>query len=364
MKVLILSNSSKGLHDFRNEFLVELLKQYQVYIAVPDNVSINELSQEGCNIIPVDMNRRGINPIEDFKLFRAYQKIICDVKPDLVLTYTIKPNIYGGFVCRRKRIQYISTITGLGSAFQKEGILKKVIVKMYQVSLKKAACIFFQNKQNQEVFDSYHIQVKKSILVQGSGVDLSVHKPEEYPQSDHTRFLFIGRIMKEKGIDEFIEAAKVLHNEKISFEILGACDEDYLGILNRNEKEGSIKYLGFHNLVHEYIKNASAIVLPTYHEGMSNVLMEASATARPVIATNISGCKEIFEDGVTGFGCEPKNNESLISALQKFIELGIEARAEMGRRARIKMEQEFDRTLVTDVYINEVNDVLATDKNK
>lgn len=361
MKVLILSNSSKGLHAFRNDLIVELTKRYQVFIAVPDDVSVMELSQEGCKIIPVAMNRRGINPFEDFRLYIAYRRLLCEIKPDLVLTYTIKPNIYGGFACSRKKVKYISTITGLGTAFQKEGFFKKVIVKMYQISLKKAECIFFQNRQNREIFDSYHIHGKKSILVQGSGVDLSIHNPEEYPKNDQIRFLFIGRIMKEKGIDEFLDAAKVLHNDGVSFEILGTCDEDYTETLNLNEKEGYIRYLGFHNEVHNYIKNASAIVLPTYHEGMSNVLMEASATGRPVIATNISGCKEIFEEGVTGFGCTPRSSESLISALRKFMGLSIEARAEMGKRARMKMEQEFDRRLVTDVYINEVNDVLNTD---
>ena len=364
MKVLILSNSSKGLYAFRNELIVELLKQFQVYVVVPDVISVKELEEEGCNVIHTCMNRRGINPIEDVRLLVTYRRLLRKVKPDVVLTYTIKPNIYGGFACKREKVPYISTITGLGTTFQKEGIFKKIIIKMYQLSMKKAECIFFQNKQNKEVFESNRIFGKKAILVKGSGVDLTMHKSEVYPNGQNTRFLFIGRIMKEKGIEEFLEAARKLHNEKIGFEVLGSCDEDYTKILSQNEKDGNIRYHGFHNQVHEYIKDASAIVLPTYHEGMSNVLMEASATGRPVIATNISGCNEIFEEGVTGFGCTPKSSESLISALQKFIELSVEARAEMGRMARVKMEREFDRTLVTDVYINEVNEILVKEKMK
>ncbi|MDE5865161.1 MAG: glycosyltransferase, partial [Lachnospiraceae bacterium] len=144
----------------------------------------------------------------------------------------------------------------------------------------------------------------------------------------------------------------------VIFDLLGYCDEDYQDRLNAEEKDGVIKQLGFDPDVHEYIKNCSALVLPTYHEGMSNVLMEASATGRPVIASNISGCKEIFEEGITGFGCEPGSSEDLIRAIRKFLMLSAEERAAMGRNARAKMEREFDRNKVVGVYINEINEVL------
>ena len=357
-KVLILANSSVGLYGFRNELVLELLKKYKVFISVPDEMSAKELQEEGCEIVYTPINRRGVNPVEDLKLFLIYKKLLKRIEPDLVLTYTIKPNIYGGYVCKQKKTPYISTITGLGTSFQKEGFLKKLIVKMYRIGLAKADCVFFQNANNQEIFREYKIDGKKSVLVNGSGVNLDKYPLQEYPIEGKTHFLFVGRVMKEKGVEEFLEAAQLLHDDSTDFWILGYCDEDYQNKLEEYERNGIIRYEGFQTDMEHYYTEASVVVLPTYHEGMSNVLMEASATGRPVIATNISGCKEIFEDGLTGFGCEPKNSESLIAAMKQFLALNIEERAEMGRNARKKIEREFDRRQVTDVYIKEINRIL------
>lgn len=356
-KVLILANSSGGLYDFRNELVQKLLFKYEVTVSLPDEVRTKELAEEGCKVVHTPINRRGVNPAEDFKLLLAYRKLLKEEKPDLTLTYTIKPNIYGGFCCRMMRIPYIATVTGLGSTFQKQGIFLKLITTMYRLGLKKAECIFFQNRENREIFEKYHIRGKKSKLVSGSGVNLKRHCFEPYPEDDQVRFLYVGRMMREKGIEELLEAAKQLHDDDTEFALLGYPDEDYQDRLDAYEKEGYIKQLGFDPDVHVYIKNASALVLPTYHEGMSNVLMEASATGRPVIATNISGCKEIFEEGVTGFSCEPKSSEDLIRALKKFLKLSREERAVMGQKARQKMEREFDREKVVDAYMEEIETI-------
>lgn len=359
-KILILANSSKGVYGFRNELMLALLKDYQVMVSVPDETCTKELEQEGCEIIHTPIDRRGMSPKEDAGLFLAYTRLLKQLKPDLVLTYTIKPNIYGGYACRRQKIPYIATITGLGSAFERSGMLKRMIICMYRAGLKRAECVFFQNAQNRELFKDYGITGKKDQLVSGSGVNLEIHHVESYPEDKITRFLFVGRIMKEKGIEEFLAAAEELHDENNSFELLGYCDEDYQDMLDQYESRGVIRQHGFHTDIHPFLKEASALVLPTYHEGMSNVLMEASATGRPVIASNISGCKEIFEEGSTGFGCEPQNAESLIQAIRKFQELSVEQRAKMGLTARKKMEQEFDRRSVTDVYIKAVNKLTGT----
>ena len=356
-KVLILANSSGGLYDFRNELVQRLLLKYEVMVSLPDEVRTKELAEEGCKVVHTPINRRGVNPAEDFKLLLSYRKLLKEEKPDLTLTYTIKPNIYGGFCCRMMKIPYIATVTGLGSTFQKQGIFLKMIITMYRMGLKKAECIFFQNRENRGIFEKYHIRGKKSKLVSGSGVNLKRHCFESYPEEDKVRFLYVGRMMREKGIEELLEAAKQLHDDDTEFELLGYPDEDYQDRLDAYEKEGYIKQLGFDPDVHAYIRNASALVLPTYHEGMSNVLMEASATGRPVIATNISGCKEIFEEGVTGFGCEPKSSEDLIRALKQFLKLSKEERAVMGQKAREKMEREFDREKVADAYMEEIEKV-------
>lgn len=357
-KVLILANSSGGLYDFRNELVEKLLAEGEVTASLPDEVKTKELSEEGCKVVHTPINRRGVNPAEDIRLFFSYCRLMKQENPDLVLTYTIKPNIYGGFCCRIMKIPYIVTVTGLGSTFQKEGLLRKMIITMYRMGLKKAECVFFQNEENRGIFEKFQIKGKSSRLVKGSGVNLDRHRQEEYPKRESVKFLYIGRMMREKGIMELLEAAKELHSEKVSFELLGYCDEDLQELLDEAEKEGHVKQLGFDPQVQKYFKDCSALILPTYHEGMSNVLMEASAAGRPVIATDISGCREIFEEGITGFGCRPGDARDLIRALRRFLELSVEEKASMGQKAREKMEREFDRQKVVQDYLEEIKKVL------
>ncbi|MCR5502603.1 MAG: glycosyltransferase family 4 protein [Lachnospiraceae bacterium] len=375
-KILILANSSAGLYDFRNEFVEALLAEHEVVISLPDEVKTKELTEEGVRIVRTELDRRGVNPGRDLKLFNAYRRLLKEEKPDLVLTYTIKPNIYGGFCCRIRKIPYITTITGLGSTFQKEGLLKKLIVFLYRTALKKAECVFFQNEYNLSVFDKYGIRGKKTALVPGSGVNLEKHPFEEYPSELPSgkgdmrtlRLLYVGRTMKEKGTDELLAAAEYFGEKsgaykdpegiRPEFLFLGYPDEDYQDILDEYEKKGYIRQLGFDPDAHKYFRDAHAVILPTYHEGMSNVLQEAAATGRPVIATDIPGCREIFEDGVTGIACKPRSAESLIEAIGRYLSLGAEERALMGKRGREKMEREFDRRKVTAAYMEEVRRIV------
>lgn len=354
-KVLILINSSGGLCDFRGEFVEALCAEYEVWVSIPDDVKEKELVDMGCHIIKTPINRRGINPLEDLKLYRAYDKIMKELRPSLVATYTIKPNIYGGFAAGRRKIPYIATITGLGGAFDRTGVLLKLIVGMYRAGLKRAACVFFQNEENRSIFQNMGIRGKRDRLVMGSGVCLEKHTYEPYPERGETHFLFVGRVMKERGILEYIEAAKHLHSDRVFFDIMGYCDEDYQALLDNLEKEGVIRQIGFHTQVHEYLAAADAIVVASFHEGMSNALIEGAATGRPVIASNISGCREAFEEGVTGFGFTPGNPGELIDAMERFLSLSTEERAAMGRRGREKMEREFDRKQVTAAYMEEVS---------
>lgn len=358
-KVLVLTNSSGGLYDFRGEFIEALCQKYEVHVSMPDDVKEKELKDLGCHILKTPINRRGINPFEDLKLYHAYGKMMKEIKPDLAVTYTIKPNIYGGLAAGMKKIPYIATITGLGGAFDRTGLLLKLIVGMYRAGLRRAACVFFQNEENKGIFQSMGITPKRTRMVMGSGVSLEKHTYEPYPEREETHFLFVGRVMKERGILEYIEAAKRLHSDRIFFDIMGYCDEDYQELLDDLENEGVIRQIGFHTQVHEYLAAADAIVVASFHEGMSNALIEGAATGRAVIASNISGCKEAFEEGVTGFGFTPGKPVELIDAMEKFLSLSTQERAAMGRRGREKMEREFDRKLVTAAYMEEVSRILA-----
>lgn len=357
-KVLVLTNSSGGLYDFRGEFIEALCAGYEVYVSMPDDVKEKELAALGCHIIKTPINRRGINPLEDLKLYRAYGKIMKELQPSFVVTYTIKPNIYGGIAAGRQKIPYIATITGLGGAFDKTGLLLQLIVAMYKMGLRRAACVFFQNEENKSIFQKMGITAKKTRMVMGSGVSLEKHRYEPYPEREEVHFLFVGRVMKERGILEYIEAAKRLHSSRVYFDIMGYCDEDYQTLLDELEKEGVIRQIGFQTQVHAYLAAADAIVVASFHEGMSNALIEGAATGRPVIASNISGCREAFEEGVTGFGFTPGKAEELIRAMNQFLSLTSKERADMGKRGREKMEREFDRKLVTASYMEEVTDSL------
>lgn len=353
-KILILANSCGGLCDFRDLFLDRLAEQYAVTVSVPDDVKKEELEARNFRVYKTPINRRGINPVEDFKLCLAYGRLMKEVKPDVVITYTIKPNIYGGLSAGIRRIPCIATITGLGTAFEKKGPLLWLVVFLYKIGLRKDACIFFQNAANREVFKKYKIHGRKDRLVMGSGVNLQKHCYKPYPEGAETHFLYVGRVMKAKGIMEYLEAAKRLHSDKVFFDIMGYCDEDYQNILDDLESRSIIRQLGFQTEVRPHLAAASAIVVPSFHEGMSNVLLEAAATGRPVIASEISGCMEAFEEGKTGFGFTPGNAEELIEAMEKFLALSIEERERMGLAGRRKMEAEFDREKIADVYMEEV----------
>lgn len=358
-KVLILINSSGGLCDFRGEFVEALCAAYEVWVSMPDDVKEKELVDMGCHIVKTPINRRGINPLEDLKLYRAYGKIMKDLRPSLVVTYTIKPNIYGGFAAGMQKIPYIATITGLGGAFDRKGLLLKLIVAMYRAGLKRAACVFFQNEENRDIFRRMGIAGKKERMVMGSGVNLEKHSYEPYPEREEVHFLFVGRVMRERGILEYIEAARRLHSDRVHFDIMGYCDEDYQELLDDLEKEGVVRQIGFHTQVHKYLAAADAIVVASFHEGMSNALIEGAATGRAVIASNISGCREAFEEGVTGFGFTPGKPAELIDAMDRFLALTTAERAAMGRRGREKMEREFDRKLVTAAYMDEASRLLG-----
>lgn len=359
-KVLILANCASGLYDFRNELLLALLQRYEVHVGLPGEEDVPELAKEGCILHHTKMDRRGINPIKDSKLLTNYWKLMKEIRPNVILSYTIKPNIYGGLCARVRKIPYIVNITGLGSVFEEGGILLKIVVFLYRIAMKEASCVFFQNARNREIFLECGIYGKKDRLVPGSGVNLERHMWETYPsQKEPVRFLYVGRIMKEKGIDEFLYVAEKIKQEYpgVLFEIVGSYEEDYREIVEEKQKAGIIHLTGYQKIIHPYYKAASAVVIPSYHEGMSNVVLEAAATGRPVLATNIPGCKEGFEDGKTGIGFLPRDKEAFLGAIRNFLKLSYEERKQMGFNARKKMEREFDREKVVDAYLEEIEQI-------
>lgn len=354
MKILIVTNSTAGLYNFRRMLIERLLQENTVIAYSPYNGSEDELQRLGCQLKELAIDRRGMNPIKDRIL---YKKILAEIekeKPDLVVTYTIKPNIYASFACKRKGIPYAVNITGLGTAFEKGALLEKVVVTMYREALKKAKVVFFENEYNRQLFIRKRIvNENKTCLLMGAGVDLDRFTVLPYPKNEIFRFIFIGRIMHEKGIDELFEAMKILYSEdkRVVLDVCGSYEENYQEKIERYSKEGWLNYLGRQDDVRPYIGAADCFILPSYHEGMANTNLESASSGRPIITSNIPGCKEAVVDG-SGFLCEPKNVDSIYEAMRKMVSLSSEQREKMGLIGRQHMEEVFDKRKVVEITIS------------
>lgn len=349
MKIMILANFDVGLYQFRKELIDELLKKNEVIISLPYGELIEPLKEMGCKFIDTPVDRRGINPITDLKLFICYKKLLRTEKPDLAITYTIKPNIYGGFACRLAKIPYAVNITGLGTAFENGGMLKRIVTIMYKIACKRANVVFFENEENRQLFVNEKIvHEQQTHRLNGAGVNLDKYQVTEYPKGDRIKFLFMGRVMAEKGIDELFTAMQKLTTDGVDCEldVLGGYEENYRDKIDKYESEGWLHYHGFQKDVRPYIKNCHCFVLPSWHEGMANANLESAASGRPVITSIIPGCMEAVVDGETGYLVERKNADDLYRVMKKFTGLSYEERKAMGLAGRKHMEDVFDKKKV------------------
>ena len=357
-KVLILVNHNVVIYNFRKELVQRLVAEgYEVYLSCPQGNRIAELQSMGCKFIETDVDRRSKNPLTDLKLMSHYKKMMKTVCPDIVLSYTIKPNIYGGIVARKYKIPQLANITGLGTSIENGGFSSKIMLALYKFGLRDTKTVFFQNQSNLDFFTQKGIVHNNSTLLPGSGVNLEEFSYEPYPPyNGKTVLLVIGRMMRNKGTGEILEAARELkakHNDLI-IRFIGFADDDWETIIEKANSDGIIEYLGNQTDVHSFIKDSHATLMASYHEGMSNVLLETAATGRPIIATDIPGCRETFDDGVSGIAFQPKNTDGLIRAVEEFLSLPYERRAEMGRACRAKVEKEFDRNIVVNEYLKAI----------
>lgn len=357
-KILILANNDMGLYRFRRELIEKLNKEHELYISVPKEEYSEELEKLGCKLYFTDVDRRGTNPIKELSLISYYKKLIKRVSPDIVFTYTIKPNIYGGLACRMLKVPFAPNITGLGTAIENEGLFSKVLLFLYKLALKKADTVFFQNSYNKNFFEDKKIVKTKSVLLPGSGVNLDTNPYEKYPEnSDKIKLLFVARIMKDKGIEELVHAAKNLRgkHDNLHFKVVGPMEEEYAEKFKLLEPEKYVELCGMQKDVHKFMKESHVVVVPSYHEGLSNVCLEAAACGRPLLASNIPGCMPTFDEGVSGFGFEPRDEASLIEAIEKFINLSTDQKVRMGKAGREKIEREFSREIIVNHYMEIVN---------
>lgn len=366
-KVLMLGNSDIVIYNFRRELIEKMIKSgYEVYVSLPYSKRTEALKDMGCIFINTEINGRGTDIFEDIKLCLQYLKTLIKVRPDVVLTYTIKPNIYGGIACRLMRIPYICNITGLGSGYLKNGLVKKIIKILSRISYKKATKIFFQNTSDMNTLINDNILTRNYDLLPGSGVNLERYNLLDYPDKEsEVNFSFIARVMKDKGIDEYLEVAKSIkvNYPRVNFSIIGKIEEvKYRSILSEYERRGIIKYEGFNDDIIHVIEKSSCIINPSYSEGMSNVLLEGAACGRPLIASDIPGCREIIDNDINGLLFNVKSAEDLIEKIDKFINLDYREKVLMGLAGRIKVQDSFNRDIVVDKYMNLINSIERNNK--
>lgn len=363
MKLAILISSYKSFRTMRDELADCLLAAGNSLIFVgPFDGEEQHFVEKGCQCINVPIQRRGTSLLADIKVLAAYRQILQQLQPEAVLTFSVKANTYGALMARWLKIPRIISITGLGSGFMQGGLLAQLLRALYKPAFKGAACVFFQNTANLAFMQKLGIlkHGQRYRLISGSGVNLQRFQPTDYPaDGEGIRFLFIGRVMREKGIKELTEAFEQLYQRKphIHLDILGLMEEDYTDKIKQLCSHLPISYHGQVEDVRLNIAASHATVLPSYHEGMANALLESAAMARPVIASRVPGCIETFDEGVSGLGCAPRDAQSLTEAMSAFLNLSHNQRVQMGLAGRTKMEREFNRQKVIDAYLQEIDNI-------
>lgn len=358
--IIVLCNSSSGFYRLRKELIAALCQQYHMIVVAPNTGFVAEMETMGCEYIEARYERYGTNPAKEFQLIEYYYKLIKQYRPITVLTYAIKPNIYGGIAARLTKTPYIVNITGLGTAVEYRSKIQWITINLYKISLKHASMVFFQNNENLTFMKEKHMLGKSNFsIIPGSGVNLSQYQLKEYPNEGTIDFIFVGRVIKEKGIEEYLAAAQhFAERQDVIFHIFGNSRKEYSALIQQLHEQKIINYHGFVNgldEMKEVYKMCSCIIHPSFYpEGLSNVLLEAAATGRPIIATDRSGCREVVEDGINGFLVKQRDIPDLIDKIEKFIGLSWDERKQMGIAGRVKVEQEFDRNIVVERYLEEV----------
>jgi len=368
-KILFLSNTSWSLYNFRLA-LMEALKEkgFEVLFSAPYDQYAEILKKKGFRYLEIkNLERKSLNPIKELKLFFELYKIYQKEKPDLVLHFTIKPNIWGSLAAKFAKIKCFNTVTGLGSLFGKKSFFQKLVEFLYKLSFKFPQKVFFQNKEDLKLFlEKKIIKKEKAVLVPGSGVNLKHFHPDFCKKikkaSKNFVFLFVGRLLKEKGIEELVEAVKIVKSKypEIELWLLGRIDKDNPSAISEKKLEswqklGLVKYLGFVDDVRPFLCQADCFVFPSYYrEGIPKSLLEASAMEKPIIGTQSVGCQEVIEEGKNGFLVPPRDSEKLALAMIKMIEISEEKRKEMGKLARQKVLEEFDEEKVVKKYLEEI----------
>lgn len=375
--VLVAANSSWALTNYRMGLLKAIRNAgYRVVAAVPADEGLSKLEKEGVEVRPVSIAPHGTSPADELRLLYRYFQLLSELRPRALLGFTIKPNIYGALAGRVLRVPVINNVTGLGLVFTRRGPLRAVVSMLYRIAFRKSARVFFQNRESRDLFLSLgFVREQQAQLLPGSGIDLQRFAPRRTSKAaGKARFTFLlpSRLMWQKGIGEYCEAARQVRSRRpdVRFQLLGAVEPSWnkAGIAKERieqwQQEG-IDYLGSTDDVRPFFAAADCIVLPSYYpEGVPRALIEAAAMGKPIITTDTPGCREMVEPGRTGFLCEPRSSESLISAMLQMVERSSAQRSAMAKAAREKAEHEYGERFVIDAYLAAIDEISRNKTNR
>lgn len=373
--IAITANTSWYLYNFRRNTIKKLISEgYEVVAIAPEDIYSLKLIDLGCRYVPLNIDQGGVNPFKDMLTLLSIVVLLTRNRIDAILNFTPKNNIYFSLVAKLFSIPVINNIAGLGNVFVNGGIVSIICRILYKASQAGAAKIFFQNEEDQRMFLRDIIpNYTRSERVPGSGVDLQRFARTDAPDDGIVRFILVARMLYSKGIEQYVDCARILkrrYGARCQFGLLGFLDVNNPSAVNALTmaawaEEGSIKYLGVSDNVEREIAKADCVVLPSfYREGVPKSLLEAGAMGKPIITTDNVGCRETVDHEINGFICQPKSTDSLLMALDKMIGLSHLERSEMGKRSRMKMEKEFDETIVISRYLSALDELFSQQLKK
>lgn len=373
-KIVISVNTAWNVYNFRAGLIKALIGNgYEVVVVAPEDDYAWRLKALGCRFIHMPMDSNGTHPGRDFSLLMRYLRVLREVRPAAFLGYTIKPNVYGSMAAHTLGIPVINNIAGLGTTFINKGLLTYVVKELYRFSLRRSRRVFFQNADDQRLFTQAGL-VNQGIcdLLPGSGIDLTHYLPEPVPPLENRpfRFLLVARMLKDKGVEEYVAAASIVRQQSpnVEFQMLGFVDQANPNAISLEriqlwEKNGLVKYFGKTDDVRPYMAQADCIVLPSYREGVPHSLLEAAAMARPIIATDVAGCREVVAHDLNGLLCNVKDAQDLAAKMLQMNQLSPGQRYAMGMAGRRKVISQFDERIVILKYLDMIGEIAAA-RNK
>ena len=361
---MIAVNTAWNLVNFRSGLIKALVAQgYEVVAMAPQDKYEKELQKLGCRYLPVPMDNKGTHPGRDLMLLSRFFGLMRTENPDIFLGYTVKPNVYGSLAAHVLNVPVVNNIAGLGTVFIRQGWLNKLVRGLYRIALSRSAKVFFQNNDDRQLFVSCGL-VPDAVTdrLPGSGVDLAMFRPSPLPARRVVRFLLIARMLWDKGVGDYVEAARLLKQRGFHVEccLLGFLDVQNPAAISRKQMdawvaEGVVRYLGVSDSVRDEIAQADCVVLPSfYREGTPRALLEAAAMARPIVTTDSVGCRDVVDEGVNGYLCKPKDSSDLAEKMGRVVSMSPAEREAMGLRGREKVERQFDEEIVIRKYLEAI----------